>query len=84
MGVLSGLAVIQPERQKFGNGPVGVRGFPGPQMRGTRGTHLQWHDLLPWDLGHFLGTWAARPLLSHRIRGFTTRYTTSVSKFTST
>src|ERR1019366_8603100 len=44
--------VIQPERQKFGNGPVGVRGLPGPQMRGTRGTHLQWRDSLPWDLGH--------------------------------
>jgi hypothetical protein len=53
---------MQPERQKLGNGPVGVRGLPGPQMRGTRGTHLQWRDSLAWDLGH-LPPWAV--VVSH-------------------
>src|ERR1035438_2350212 len=51
-GIGDGLPAIQPERQKFGNGPVGVRGPPGPQMRGPRGTHLLGRDSLPWDLGH--------------------------------
>jgi hypothetical protein len=39
-GATSCLAVIRPERQKFGSGPVGVRAVPGPQKRGTWGTQI--------------------------------------------
>jgi len=42
------------ERCAYGAGEwrVGGRGFPGPQMRGTWGTHFRWLICIPSDPGH--------------------------------